>query len=186
MEEQYIEYILKQYFNDINYSVKDGNSGMNNTTKFLVINEEEYVLRIYESHNNKKKVGFEHKILEELNRRNFSFVIPNPKVNFKGDTVALSIDGKLASLSKAIKGNNPYLKDKKQFYSLGKAVGEITRELSQVKIEIQSSYQPCYELEKSYPTCPLKDVIDFCDNPSEDFKSERGILGGLKKYFIFS
>ena len=29
---------------------------------------------------------------------------------------ALSIDGKLASLSKAIKGNNPYLKDKKQFY----------------------------------------------------------------------
>ena len=43
MEEQYIEYILKQYFNDINYSVKDGNSGMNNTTKFLVINEEEYV-----------------------------------------------------------------------------------------------------------------------------------------------
>ena len=57
MEEQYIEYILKQYFNDINYSVKDGNSGMNNTTKFLVINEEEYVLRIYESHNDKKKVG---------------------------------------------------------------------------------------------------------------------------------
>ena len=184
MEEQYIEYILKQYFNDINYSVKDGNSGMNNTTKFLVINEEEYVLRIYESHNDKKKVGFEHKILEELNRRNLSFAIPNPKVNFKGDTVALSIDGKLASLSKAIKGNNPYLKDKKQFYSLGKAVGEITRELSQVKIEIQSSYQPCYELEKSYPTCPLKDVIDFCDNPPEDFKSERGILGGLKKYFI--
>lgn len=179
MEEQYIEYILKQYFNDINYSVKDGNSGMNNTTKFLVINEEEYVLRIYESHNDKKKVGFEHKILEELNRRNLSFVIPNPKVNFKGDTVALSIDGKLASLSKAIKGNNPYLKDKKQFYSLGKAVGEITRELSQVKIEIQSSYQPCYELEKSYPTCPLKDVIDFCDNPPEDFKSERGILLSL-------
>lgn len=55
MEEQYIEYILKQYFNDINYSIKDGNSGMNNTTKFLVINEEEYVLRIYESHNDKKK-----------------------------------------------------------------------------------------------------------------------------------
>ena len=76
------------------------------------------------------------------------------------------------------------MKDKNQFYSLGKAVGEITRELSQVKIEIQSSYQPCYELEKSYPTCPLKDVIDFCDNPPEDFKSERGILGGLKKYFI--
>ena len=76
------------------------------------------------------------------------------------------------------------MKDKKQFYSLGKAVGEITRELSQVKIEIQSSYQPCYELEKSYPTCPLKDVIDFCDNPPEDFKNERGILGGLKKYFI--
>ena len=70
MEEQYIEYILKQYFNDINYSVKDGNSGMNNTTKFLVINEEEYVLRIYESHNDKKKVGFEHKIL------NFSYIVP--------------------------------------------------------------------------------------------------------------
>lgn len=184
MEEQYIEYILKQYFNDINYSVKDGNSGMNNTTKFLVINEEEYVLRIYESHNDKKKVGFEHKILEELNRRNLSFAIPNPQVNFNGNTVALSIDGKLASLSKAIKGNNPYLKDKKQFYSLGKAVGEITRELSQVKIEIQSSYQPCYELEKSYPECPLKDVIDFCNNPPQDFNCERGILEELKKYFI--
>lgn len=184
MEEKYIDHIVNQYFKEKNYTVKKGNSGMNNTTKFLIIDNEEYILRIYESHKDKDKVSFEHKILKELGDKDLSFNIPSPKVNLNGDTIGLSVDGKLISMAKSIKGINPDLKNEKQFYSLGQVVGEITKELGKVNIKEKPIYEPCYELEKSYPKCPLKDVINFCDNPPEDFYSEKEVLKDLKKYFI--
>ena len=49
MDRLYIDKIVKQYFENENYYVKKGSSGMNNTTKFIVIDNEEFILRIYES-----------------------------------------------------------------------------------------------------------------------------------------
>ena len=46
MEEEYIDYIVKQYFKDENYYVKQESSGMNNTTKFLCVGDKKYILRI--------------------------------------------------------------------------------------------------------------------------------------------
>ena len=57
MEEEYIDYIVKQYFKDENYYVKQESSGMNNTTKFLCVGDKKYILRIYESHSDSQKVN---------------------------------------------------------------------------------------------------------------------------------
>ena len=95
MEERYITHMLKQYFSTEDYRVNEGSSGMNNTTKFIVVNNKDYVLRIYESHSDKNKVDFEHKILKELSKKDLSFKIPEPKVNFRGDTIGVTEDGKL-------------------------------------------------------------------------------------------
>lgn len=82
-----------------------------------------------------------------------------------------------------INGKNPKLESINQFYSLGKVVGEITNELAKIDIEIEPIYASCYELEKSYPKCPLNKVIEFCINPPEEFKNEEKELIELKKYF---
>ena len=58
MERLYIDNIVKQYFKSENYYVKKGSSGMNNTTRFLVVDNEEFILRIYESHNDNEKSKF--------------------------------------------------------------------------------------------------------------------------------
>ena len=184
MKQEYIDYIVKQYFNEENYYVKQGSSGMNNTTKFLVIGDKKYILRIYESHRDNKKVNYEHLVLEELNKRSLSFNVPKPKRNLEGNTISMGIDGKLVSVAKMIKGTNPQLHTTKQFYNLGKAVGEITKVLGSIDVEVKSIYEPCYELEKSYLKCPLNKAIEFCINPPNEFKDEKDNLKELSKYFI--
>ena len=184
MDRLYIDKIVKQYFESENYYVKNGSSGMNNTTKFLVIDNEEFILRIYESHNDSEKVNYEHTVLKALGERSLSFNIPKPKVNLNGSTIGVGSDGKLVSIAKMIKGNNPRLETVEQFYSLGSVVGEITRELKEVNIEKNPIYSPCYELEKSYPKCPLNKVIEFCLNPHKDFNEEKNELVDLSSYFI--
>ena len=184
MERLYIDNIVKQYFKSENYYVKKGSSGMNNTTRFLVVDNEEFILRIYESHNDNEKVNYEHTVLRVLGERNLSFNIPKPKMNLDGSTIGVSPDGKLVSMAKMIKGNNPRLETVEQFYSLGSVVSEITRELGQVNVKKNPIYSPCYELEKSYTKCPLNKVIEFCLNPPEDFNEEKSELIYLSKYFI--
>ena len=184
MERLYIDNIVKQYFESNNYYVKSGSSGMNNTTKFLVVDNEEFILRIYESHNDNKKVNYEHAVLKALGERSLTFNIPKPKMSLNGSTIGVSSDGKLVSMAKMIKGNNPILENVEQFYSLGSIVGEITRELGEVNIKENPIYSPCYELEKSYPKCPLNKVIEFCLNPPEDFNEEKNELIDLSRYFM--
>ena len=184
MDRLYIDKIVKQYFENENYYVKKGSSGMNNTTKFIVIDNEEFILRIYESHRDNKKVNYEHAVLKALGERSLSFNIPKPKINLNGSTIGISSDGKLVSMAKMIKGRNPNLETVEQFYSLGMVVGEITRELGEINIEKNPIYSPCYELEKSYPKCPLNRVIEFCINPPEDFNKEKNELVELSSYFI--
>ena len=183
MEQLYVDNIVKQYFNSKNYYIKEGSSGMNNTTKFLVVDNKEYILRIYESHNEVEKVNYEHCILKALKKRDLSFNIPEPKVNLNGKTIGASSDGKLISISDMINGKNPKLESVNQFYRLGKVVGEITNALAKVDVKMEPIYSACYELEKSYPKCPLDKVIEFCINPPEEFKNEEKKLIELKKYF---
>lgn len=183
VDQLYVDNIIRQYFNSKNYYIKEGSSGMNNTTKFLVVDKKEYILRIYESHNEMEKVNYEHCILKALKKRDLSFNIPEPKVNLNGKTIGVSSDGKLISIANMIKGKNPELKSINQFYSLGKVVGEITNELAKVDVKMEPIYSSCYELEKSYPKCPLNEVMEFCINPPEEFKNQKKEIIELRKYF---
>lgn len=174
----YIEYIVRQYFQDKEWEVNLGSSGMNNTTRFLTIKDKEglskrYVLRVYESHQDKEKILFEHEVLSALEKRNMSFFIPQVVETLEGRTIATTSDGKLVSLAALIEGVNPRLDSKEQCYSLGKVVGEITKELGQVKIDQQPAYFAYYDLEASYPECPLDKVVEFCKAPPEGFDQEK-------------
>ena len=183
----YIEDIVRQYFRDEEWEVNVGSSGMNNTTRFLTIKDKEnlskkYVLRIYESHQDQEKIYFEHKVLRTLESRKLSFLVPQVIETLEGRTIATTSDGKLVSLASYIEGINPKLDSKEQCYSLGKVVGAITKELGQVQIDQKPAYFAYYDLEASYPECPLHKVVEFCKAPPEGFDQEK--LGRLGECFI--
>lgn len=184
MKQGYIENIVEQFFENENYHIESGSSGMNNTTKFIRVNDDRYVIRIYQSHKDISKVRYEHLVLGGLGKQNITFKIPQPIKSLCGDTVVKAEDGKLAVMFKYISGSNPKLDSIGQIYSFGKVVGEITNKLTNLKLEEQPVYSECYDLEKSYPKCPLKDVIEFCNNPSDDFEEAREELREMAQYYM--
>jgi homoserine kinase type II len=59
-----IETALGSYFPNHGYTVREGASGMNNTTRYVTCSDgSAYVLRIYETHRDAEKAEYEHRIL---------------------------------------------------------------------------------------------------------------------------
>ena len=173
MNKEYIGNIVDQFFENKEYYIESGSSGMNNTTKFIRINDDRYVIRIYQSHQDVSKVRYEHLVLDGLGKQDITFKIPQPIKALNGDTVVKADDGKLAVMFKYIPGVNPRLDSLEQLYSFGKVVGEITNKLTNLNFVEQPVYSECYDLSKSYPKCPLNKVIEFFNNPTEGFYDVR-------------
>lgn len=184
MNKGYVENIVEQFLKDKAYHIESGSSGMNNTTKFIRVNNDRYVIRIYQSHKDVSKVRYEHLVLNGLADQEITFKIPKPITALNGDTVVKAEDGKLAVMFKYIPGVNPKLDSVEQLYSFGKVVGEITNKLTSLDFAQQPVYSECYDLDKAYPKYPLKDVIEFCNNPSKDFEEVREELKDMAKYYI--
>ena len=185
--ERIMEQIVAQYFAQGVWEVNDGSSGCNNTTRFLsVTNEMEdtrtYIVRIYESHQDLGKVAFEHHVLNALNQQQLGFKVPQPITNLKGSTIGRTATGKLVSIAKAIEGKNPQLQSARQYRQLGEIIGELTVALGALKVDTHPAYYPCYDLDSAYPSCPLTEVLAFCNAPPEGFDQAR--FCALRKYFI--
>lgn len=53
-----IESILCKYYGIQNATIKTGESGVNNTTRYVYSGDQRYVIRIYETHKDINKVEF--------------------------------------------------------------------------------------------------------------------------------
>ncbi|MEH7745496.1 phosphotransferase [Neobacillus drentensis] len=164
-----IEEIVPLYFPYENWEIAPGPSGENNTTLFILANNEKYVLRIYQTHQDEDKVIYEHAVLLALIERPLSFSIPVPMKTIDGQTIVKTQSGYLAGLFKFINGTNPALEDLDQINSFGKAAGQLTAELAEVSVEQLPVYRPYYDLNSTHPRCSLDQIKDFSLNPPEDF-----------------
>nr|WP_263326366.1 phosphotransferase [Neobacillus sp. Marseille-Q6967] len=164
----YFTDILSHYFPAGSWDIRAGNSGANNTTRFVTVQNENYVLRIYETHQDEEKVMFEHAVLTALGNSPTRFSIPELILTKGKHTIVKTPDGKIASLFRYLEGTNPSLEDPIQIQSYGKIVGELTFSLEKLKINQNPVYRPYYELESSHPRCPLDKVIRFCMSPSAE------------------
>ncbi|MED4225284.1 phosphotransferase [Neobacillus cucumis] len=165
----YIEEIAPLYFPMENWEFVPGPSGENNTTLFILASNEQYVLRIYETHQDKEKVNYEHAVLLALIERPLSFSIPLPMRTNDDQTIVKTESGFLAGLFKFVEGTNPDLEDLDQIYSFGEAAGQLTVELAEVCVDQLPVYRPYYDMNSTHPRCSLDQMKDFSLNPPEDF-----------------
>jgi homoserine kinase type II len=165
----FIEEIVPLYFPFENWAMVPGPSGENNTTVFILANQEKYVLRIYETHQDEEKVNFEHAVLLALKERPLSLSVPIPIRTIEGQTIVKTQSGFLAGLFRFIDGTNPALVDLEQIYSFGQATGQLTTELAEVIVNQQTVYRPYYDMDSTHPNCSLDKLKDFSLNPPEDF-----------------
>jgi homoserine kinase type II len=164
-----MEEIVPLYFPFDNWEIVPGPSGENNTTLFILANNERYVLRIYETHQDEDKVNFEHAVLLALIERPLSLSIPVPMRTKDGQTIVKTQSGFLAGLFRFIDGTNPGLENLEQIYSFGKATGQLTAELAEVSLNQLPVYRPYYDMDSTHPRCSIDQIKDFSLNPPEDF-----------------
>ncbi|MDF2790809.1 MAG: aminoglycoside phosphotransferase [Neobacillus sp.] len=172
----YIDEILAQYFPAGSWVTTVGQSGANNTTRFVRVESEQYVLRVYETHQDVDKVKYEHAILVALAEMPLPFSIPKPIQSMDGTTIVRTRDGKIASLFRYLEGVNPAIDESAEIHSFGRTAGLLSASLAHVQTEQRPAYRPYYEIESTHPSCSLQDVLSFCKNPPKEFSEQRSDL----------
>lgn len=175
----YIDEILAQYFPAGSWETRVGQSGANNTTRFVRVDDEQYVLRVYETHQDVDKVKYEHAILVALAEMPLPFSIPNPIRSMDGKTIIRTRDGKIASIFRYLDGVNPALDELAEIHSYGRTTGLLSASLAHVQIQQRPAYRPYYEIESTHPSCSIQDIINFCKNPPIEFLEQAKDLLGI-------
>lgn len=163
---------VKQYWPDWNGTVKEGDSGWNNTTRYVENKGLSCVLRIYETHRDRDKIEFEHNLLMHLQKFPLNFKVPVPVRTPEGETIIALEDGteRYACLFEYIEGVRPEEGRFHAAYSFGQSAAELTLALAAVQMEKPPAYRPYYELQQAYPVCSYEAVRDFCGSPPKAFR----------------
>ncbi|RED54704.1 phosphotransferase [Cohnella lupini] len=170
--------VLSHYFSGGNWVVAKGQSGWNNTTRFIEAEGRKWVLRIYETHKDMAKIRYEHELLLALNEKSLPFLIPVPVRSRNGGTIVKLEDGteRLACLFHHIEGERPEMGNRDIAYLFGIASGQLSRALDGLSLEGQPMYPPYYEMDSAHPLCAPEDVAKFCYSPPETFQSDAAAL----------
>jgi homoserine kinase type II len=183
-QEALIESLLARYFPAGGWKIEVGASGWNNTTRFIECGGQRYVLRIYETHRDEEKVNFEHAILLALSTMSLAFGTPQPVRARDGDTVVRTEDGKLAALFRYLEGFTPSLESSAQLRSFGRAAGQLSSVIAQVRVERKPVYRPYYEIENIHPLCTPEKIVHFCMTPTEEFIKYKAALRRIGEQFV--
>ncbi|WP_373232187.1 phosphotransferase enzyme family protein [Cohnella sp.] len=170
--------VLQRYGIKEGWQLIQGQSGWNNTTRFVETGGQRWVLRIYETHRDADKIRFEHEILLALNELELPFRIPLPARCDDGSTLVQLTDGsqRWACLFTYIKGHRPEENDTSIVKSIGRATGQLSNALGQLKLKSKPIYPAYYEMDSAHPLCAPEKVASFCSIPPSEFHGEAGEL----------
>ncbi|MDG0789452.1 phosphotransferase [Cohnella ginsengisoli] len=173
------EALLNRYDPGRRWTVSEGESGWNNTTRIAESDRgDKRVLRIYETHKDAEKIAFEHDVLLKLSEAALPFAIPRPLALPDGATYATLSDstGRYAALFTYTDGIRPNGMDPVVAESIGTAVGRLSLALRELMPTAAPAYLPCYELERTHPSCPGSVIAAFCEAPPAAFHDLRDSL----------
>ncbi|WP_018752895.1 phosphotransferase [Paenibacillus sanguinis] len=143
----YIPAILEAYSLPPGLGVEERDSGMNNTTRYVLLPDEEVrVLRIYENHRSTEKLAVEHELLRLLAEQELPFAIPCPLRTREGGTWTIAPDGKLAALFTYLSGAKPTPEQHHLAYAYGLATGQLTQAMEGLRLQAAPAYPPYDEL----------------------------------------
>lgn len=183
--------VLQRYFTNEQWKVEEGQSGWNNTTRFVESEGCRYVMRIYETHRDVEKVRFEHEVLLALSKLTLPFQVPIPQRCMDGSTIVELMDGtqRLACLFAYIEGKRPDEGDGNVVYSIGQVAGQLSKALSGLEFIDTPVYPPYYEMDKAHPLCTADKVATFCNEPPLAFQGEsaqlRTIGEAIERFRVF-
>lgn len=149
--DQQIEQVLRRYFGETNLAVEKKESGVNNTTRFVAVDGQRYVLRLYDNHAEPEKLVFEAEVLTRLQAARLSFGIPQVVAALDGATWAQAADGRLAVLFRYIEGERASFRGPTEPETLGAATGQLVRSLGQLDFAQPPAYEPYYEVYRIHP-----------------------------------
>lgn len=165
-----------------NWTVSEGRSGWNNTTRFMENRGgDKLVLRVYETHRDAGKVRFEHAVLRALNGFDLPFAVPCPIVAPDGRTYVRLSDGtdRLACAFPYLDGDRPPERDFGAAYAIGVAAARLSAALADALPDETPAYPPYYELDRAYPLCTEERLEALCADPPAAFAAEAGRLRTL-------
>lgn len=174
-----IDDVLGQYWPNGVWTIAEGQSGWNNTTRYVQADGRRWVLRIYETHREAAKVAFEHEVLRSLNEMTVPFKVPCPIMARSGGTYVVTRDGteRLACVFPYLEGERPPARDSRVASAIGTAAAHLSIALARVQTALEPQYPPYYELDQAHPLCTPDRVAAFCSAPPEAFAAEAGRLG---------
>lgn len=117
--------------------------GMNNSTYLIHLKGKRYVLRMYNSHQDKDKVKYEHAILNSLTIHKQAFVYPQ-LVQTLENTTFTHHEGKIGALFHYQEGSNAVRMGPSQYLQLGQKAGQVTLALSRITVPLAPvSFSAC-------------------------------------------
>ncbi|MBB6730272.1 phosphotransferase [Cohnella zeiphila] len=167
-----MEEALKPFLEGDSWEIERGEAGWNNTTRFVTARGRKYVLRIYETHRDEKKVRFEHEVLLALAASRLPFAIPEPVRAKDGRTFARIPEqgGKLVCLFAYAEGVRPDSSAPGTARAVGEAVGALSRALASLRPALAPAYPPYYEMDAAHASCPAERIASFCETPPLPFR----------------
>ncbi|RAU90973.1 phosphotransferase [Paenibacillus sp. YN15] len=176
----------KRFCGQEDYCLEDCGGGTNNTTGLLTSGGKKYMLRLYNTHEEREKAEFEHRLLEALGRLapGLPFGVPQPAEGAAGTSLIRLAGGKLAAMFRYLDGVTPDFGRPAQAEAFGRAAGELSRALERLEQQEQleaagldlPAYPPYYALASAHPSCGLDEVSRFCGEPPEEFAGCREAL----------
>ncbi|MDO7905903.1 phosphotransferase [Paenibacillus sp. JX-17] len=156
--------------------------GMNNATYRVQAPDSEapgYILRIYQGHQDRAKVNFEHAVLTGLQSKMLSFAVPSPLRGTGDRPYYIHEDGRIFVMFPYLAGRNPVWQSEEQLYQLGLTAGELSQALQSLDIPLQPLYPPYYALDTAYPLCPPERLQQFLNQPETGFESCTAVMKEL-------
>ncbi|WP_176444702.1 phosphotransferase [Paenibacillus herberti] len=162
-----IDELLSHYFKITHYEIQPVPFGLTNITKFLTIDNNKYVVRIYNSHTkNVQSIKLEAEITTFLNSSNLSFEVPaflptlarNQYIHFRDRT--------LGAVVSFIEGTIPEMATIQQAENFGSVVGEVSSALLHFKAR-DTNYKgmPFSRFNQLHPLADFNNVDAFFNKP---------------------
>jgi len=170
-----------------------GHSGMNNTTRIIRDGNKQYNLRIYNNHQDKSKLQFEHEVLQRLQSETpLHIMSPIPVLNRFDSTITQLSNGKLVAMFHYIEGERPSKDSIEHIAWLATAAAKLSKGLASLTIDTKPDYSPYYEIATNYE--PLnEDRIEMICSTNESLSKlkphllrimhERVLLESLRSDF---
>ncbi|XEC94475.1 phosphotransferase enzyme family protein [Paenibacillus tarimensis] len=165
MNEGLLKDIIHSNYSLRNVKITESPQGASNITKFVLDDDQKYVLRIYK-HSNKKKVIYEHEVVSKMNSMSLDFSIPDFRLTKTGQSFLQTSDI-LMAIYPFIPGQ-PF--QRHNISSFGKLISKTISGLKRVTVNSSPQGNPYLELLHISPDY-LSSFYDTLNKPPFNFSN---------------